>query len=204
MNDYRRKVGTKGKPKEAFLIVCEGEKTEPSYFDGFRIISRISSIHLKIIGTGYNTTALVEEAIRLKKEARKNGELYEQVWCVLDRDSFIAGNFNGALALANRNGIDVAYSNEAFELWYLLHFCYLQSALTRQDYIERLSGYLGFNYKKNNEKMYEILLNRQADAIRNAERLLSNYSPINPEQDSPSTNVHQLVSILNQYLPTNI
>ncbi|MDF5732679.1 MAG: RloB family protein, partial [Rhizonema sp. PD38] len=101
---------------ERFLIVCEGEKTEPNYFKSFRVPGKVV---IDIRGLGNNTIGLVEEVVIIKNDAE-----YDQVWCVFDRDSFPRKDFNAALALATRENIQVAYSNEAFELWYLLHFHY--------------------------------------------------------------------------------
>ena len=98
-----------------FLIVCEGERTEPNYFEAFRAAGDVRKITVK--GEGYNTLSLVRRTIELADEGD-----YDQVWCVFDRDSFPAQTFNAALELAAQRGFYVAYSNEAFELWYLLHF----------------------------------------------------------------------------------
>jgi len=48
--------------------------------------------------------------------------------------------------------------------------------------------------------MYDELLNKQEDAIRNSERLFQSYNPPNPERDKPSTTVHLLVKELNRYI----
>jgi len=126
---------------------------------------------------------------------------YAQVWCVFDRDSFPAERFNAALDLARRYGIRVAYSNEAFELWYLLHFHYHNSATSRQNYGEMLTARLGRPYKKNDPHLYEELIDLQPNAIRNAQKLLDYYSPAhNPERDNPSTTVHLLVQELNKHI----
>jgi hypothetical protein len=177
-------------PKQRFLIVCEGEKTEPAYFKGFRV----SKVVIKVFGIGANTIGVVEAAIRLKQE-----DDFDQVWCVFDRDEFPVENFNRALALAIENDIAVAYSNEAFELWYLLHFDYFDSAIRRRDYQDRLTRYLGHTYQKNNGNMYEELLSRQDTAIKNAKRLFDSYVPSCPSDDNPSTTVHDLVNKLNEY-----
>ena len=116
------------RPRSRFLIVCEGERTEPNYFRGFRLSAKVADIR----GLGANTVSLVRETIVL----RDAGD-YDSVWCVFDRDSFPLQNFNRALQLAEQNGINVAYSNEAFEIWYLLHFhyttrhCHAQPTLKR-------------------------------------------------------------------------
>lgn len=95
--------------------------------------------------------------------------------------------------------IKIAYSNEAFELWYLLHFNYYDTKMSRTSYKKMLTSLLKEKYKKNSVDMYEKLLDKQANAIRNAKKLLSAYSSLNPEQDNPSTTVFILVEELNKY-----
>jgi hypothetical protein len=63
-----------------------------------------------------------------------------------------------------------------------------------------LTKLLGYEYKKNSEKIYEELESRQSDAIRNARKLLEQYEPPNPERDNPSTTVHLLVEQLNRFV----
>ena len=125
---------------------------------------------------------------------------YDQVWVVFDRDSFTPQHFNAACLIADQNGIHKAYSNEAFELWYVLHFFYLDTGITRDDYCQRLSqpDCLGYKYEKKSQIIYDELLPRQSIAIRNAKRLLSQYNPKNPGTDKPSTTVHLLVEQLNR------
>jgi hypothetical protein len=171
--------------------VCEGEKTEPNYFRSFRVPREVIDVH----GLGDNTIRIVERAIELMAE-----DNYDQVWCVFDRDSFPARNFNAALDLARWHGIKVAYSNESFELWYVLHFEFLNSGIHRADYITKLHRLLGHRYEKNSDMIYEELEERQPDAIRNAARLLALYSPQNPERDNPSTTVYKLVTELNRFI----
>ncbi|MBE9125551.1 MULTISPECIES: RloB family protein [unclassified Coleofasciculus] len=176
---------------ERFLIVCEGEKTEPNYFKSFRVPKDVVDIY----GVGENTINLVKKAIELKEK-----DDYDQVWCVFDRDEFPAENFNAALTVARNNNIKVAYSNEAFELWYLLHFNYHDTAIPRKDYTKKLTEQLGHEYKKNSETIYEELESKQQTAIKNAKKLLTQYVPPNPESDNPSTTVHLLVEQLNRFI----
>jgi len=138
--DYKRSIN-QYRPRLRILIVCEGEKTEPNYFRGFPIKPETV---VDIRGIGSNTVCLVREAIKLKKQTK-----YDQIWCVFDKDDFSISNFNKALQVARENGIMVAYSNEAFELWYVLHFEYLNSGITRQQYITKLNRLLGRQYAKN-------------------------------------------------------
>jgi len=178
--------------RKNFLIVCEGEKTEPNYFEKFRVPKKI----FDVVGLGANTKSLVEKAIELRNNSTVS---YSEVWCVFDRDSFPAQNFNNAIKLAKQNDINVAYSNEAFEIWYLLHFDYHDSATSRTQYAAMLTTRLGFRYKKNDPLMYDHILLLQKTALRNAEKLINSYDNHSPERDNPSTTVHILVQELNKY-----
>jgi RloB-like protein len=142
---------------------------------------------------------LVRIAIKLRKEQAKEGPPYDQVWCVFDRDDFPVEHFQEAFTVAAENDIEIAYSNQAFELWYLLHFNYYNAAVSRASYIERLSKLLGHKYEKNSRTIYHELKEKQPDAIRNAARLLASYAMPEPEKNDPSTTVHKLVAQLNQY-----
>lgn len=148
-----------------------------------------------------NTKSLVEYTLEINEKAKKNGENYDQVWCVFDKDDCKLEDFNAAMDIADRNKFKVAYSNNAFELWYLLHFQYFDTAISRKDYMSKLSKHLKDKYKKNDPGMYDRLKSNQDTAIKNAEKLLKQYNPPNPGKDNPSTKVHELVKELNRYIP---
>ena len=195
---WKRPIGKRGSPKPAFLIVCEGTKTEPKYFRKFPI----RSVHVRVFGLAKDPSSLIRDTLLLRRDELRYGYRYEQVWCVFDRDRWPAQNFNNAINLAKKEKIYIAYSNEAFELWYLLHFIYFDTAISRKDYIKKLKNKSGFNgkYKKNDPTNYDRLVNRQSIAIRNAKKLLSRYKPLNPNRDNPSTTVHCLVEELRKLM----
>ena len=58
--------------KQSFLIVCEGEKTEPDYFKAFRM----TAATVKTVGQAMNTITLVNKAISIREADRqkKQGE----------------------------------------------------------------------------------------------------------------------------------
>jgi hypothetical protein len=185
--------------RQRFLIVCEGDKTEPNYFEGFRVPKDVI-VDIEP-GAGMHVS-VVREAMARRDASHDE---YDQVWCVFDRDKDRgkpkdAQNFNEALRLASGNDILVAYSNDAFELWYLLHFNYHDSAIHRHDYITKLNRQIEGGYKKNDPDMFEKLAAKMDVADRNARKLLSQYNPSVPEQDDPSTTVHLLVEQLRQYI----
>ena len=178
--------------KQRFLIVCEGEKTEPNYFRSFRLPT---TVVIDIKGLGENPSKLVQSANDLKDR-----EDYDQVWCVFDRDSWTKEDFNNAIASAINYNFRVAYSNEAFELWYVLHFEFLNTGIPRSDYMKKLTSLLGHKYEKNSLTIYDDLFDKQSTAIKNAEKLLKQYDPQKPVEDNPSTTVHFLVQELNKFI----
>ncbi len=185
----------KTKSLRRFLIVCEGEKTEPNYFKKFPDNPEVYD-SIDIHGTGYNTVSLVQEAIRLKNEAQNRNEPYIEVWCVFDKDNFGIEQFKNSIFLAAKNRINCAYSIEAFELWYLLHFNFYDTALSRNQYKEKLSTLLGKPYQKNDEAMYQLLIKRQNAAMQNARRLFALQQNRSFSEQNPITTVFRLVERL--------
>jgi RloB-like protein len=180
--------------KKTYLIFCEGEETEKNYFEAFRKGAKVEEF--KVFGTGRNTKSLVSYALKLRK--LDDYAVYEEVWLVFDKDSFTLEQFNTAIQQAGLKNMKVAYSNEAFELWYLLHFHPHQSALSRTQYKKKLTECLGGRkYEKNDPEMYEILLPKQAVAIRNAKRLVQIHTSNSPAEHNPVTTVYELVEALN-------
>jgi hypothetical protein len=197
--------------RQYVLIVCEGEKTEPNYFEGFKAdLPRgvLDNNRIEIEGEGKNTLSLIDEVIKLRnRREREVGRTFDQTWAVFDKDDFPATNFNNAIfkAAATQPLIQCAWTNEAFELWYCLHFCFIQHAMPRQDYAQRISEELTnrlgkpFTYQKNDPGMYALLKahgDRQqarAWAIR-LEELHGDAQ--NYADQNPCTKMHHLVKAL--------
>lgn len=151
--------------RKIILIVCEGTKTEPNYFLAFRDYLNNPTINILPIGVAKNTLSLVEEAIELKR-----CHSADEVWCVFDKDSFPDYEFDNAIKKAKANGLEVAYSNEAFEIWYLYHFDYHTSALSRSVYKDRISQKINKKYEKNDPSIFYDLLDKMDVAISNAKK----------------------------------
>ncbi len=196
------------KEKPTILIVCEGENTEPSYFKRFRLLTA----DIKTIGLGFNTISLVGRAEKLSNERE-----YEQVWCVFDKDSNDKVIFNRAVQLAKAKGFNVAYSNQAFEYWIILHFEDHQGGpMNRGDYGKKINKYikdkgLEFDYKASkiiSEDLFEFLesvdpktrKNRIQLAIQRAKRNHKVVKDLQPADQESVTLVYQLVEILNMYI----
>ena len=191
------RAASETRERRRVLIVCEDSKSSRYYFESFPVDKE--RIEISVLGTGMNTDSLVEEAIRKMEAAGKNRQPYSDVWCVFDRDSFPSANYDRAFQLANNKKIKVAWANEAFELWYLLHYCYLDTGISRADYKKKL-GEKGLDYDKADKKIYEKVKACQEKAIKNAAKLEKhwNESGKKPERENPSTSVHKLVEYLNE------
>lgn len=208
--EFPRKTNQKSK-RIYYLIVCEGEKTEPNYFKSLKQSlpkGVLDVCDITIEGTGFNTKSLVKEAIRLKGNLEKEKERkIDKLWIVFDKDSFAPQDFNAAIQKCKNNypSINAAWSNEAFELWYLLHFHFYNTGISRkqyQDLIEgnfKKKGLLGYEYKKNSTEMFDLLekYGSRSNAIKHATKLEKFHAgKTDFANQNPCTKVHHLVKEL--------
>ena len=192
-----------------YLIVCEGEKTEPNYFEAIKRILPPEMVNrITISGTGKNTLSLVEHAQK-EVTARKRSDYppYYKIWVVFDRDSFNPSDFDNAIAtIAGKSSKteqwQAAWSNEAFELWYILHFrTQAGGALSREDYEHILAHDMGRPYQKNAEDMFDLLKPHVVTAIKRANRALKLQHGKPYHKQNPATTVQHLVKELLSYIP---
>lgn len=204
-----------------FLIVCEDQNTEPAYFRYFKklfdtIESPKETIFLEILGTGFSPLGIVQKAVELKNNASKEIDF---VWVVFDIDdaaqnSTTIDNFNAAFRLAKAENIKIAYSNEVFELWLLLHLKAVSPNLPiprSQIYIDlqttvqnHSSKYATFQYLHGKSDIIDIIfeIGNENEAIKKAKALLAQHQKIGtiPLYANPSTTQHILVNDLRQWL----
>ena len=89
--ERRHTKGTKGRRENTrqkqvrFLIVCEGAKTEPYYFESLVQGSMSDVRELDIQGVGMGTVALIKETKVIKDNLeKKNSMQFDRVWVVFD------------------------------------------------------------------------------------------------------------------------
>ena len=214
-NDFLEKLKdnsiSKGKNVETieerkyYLIVCEGERTEPLYFNYFqRKLPKGFLDTIEITGEGDNTVNIVRKALSLKEKREKDILLpnYNEVWAIYDKDDFPDERYHEAISLCEEFNINSGHSNQSFELWYVLHFQFLQSALHRSDYIKILTKILGFKYEKNDSKIVDIINTKGnvKQAIKWAIELDKLHVDSSASNSCPSTKVYKLVESLLEYL----
>lgn len=197
--------------KYLFLIICEDQKTEKAYFEQFKPFFPEGVFYLEVHGTGFDQRGIVEKAEIEKSNLNSHFRReVDETWLVFDVDdaSRVEGkgkNFITALQLAKKSKMKVAYSNEVFELWLLLHFKDIdsQTPLPRADIytqfepcIRQYWGYENFTYNHGKIDIITVVaeVGDEALAIERAKRLEEAQKGREPLEANPVTYVHKLVS----------
>ncbi len=221
VGELRERIEGQKPRRRYFLIVCEGERTEPNYFDSIRrMLPKEMADRITVKGKGYSTLRLVEAACEKNRERLSTGmPPYYHIWVVFDKDSFEDDDFDNAInkisALdcypvsdeVQHQRWHAAWSNEAFELWYILHFQDTTGgALSRSVYQQMLEKHIrdccGVDrpYKKNAADMFPLLMRYTPQAIERAKNALRTQTGKPPHAQNPATMVHLLVEELLRYL----
>jgi hypothetical protein len=226
--------------KEYFLIVCEDESTEPTYFkkvfqEEFEKLLPKDTIRIETVGTGRNSLGVVEKAVE-KRISRTEiiPKTIDHVWAVFDKDDLdqnetTAKRFEEAFSVAAANDINIAYSNECFELWLLLHFVNVSNtkpiprkAVEGKDKSGCLYGMLENAINKGRTPDQQILYDHahhsrpyisveeliaiimksgdEAKAIARAQALDASQQGKKPIEANPNTTVYKLVQELREWL----
>ncbi len=208
-------------PVEKYYIFCEGTKTEPNYFYKFQkhIASNPiykNAIYIEIYGEGQNTTAIIEHAIEVVKSKKITNA---QIWCVYDKDDFPSEDFNAVSQKAeslNKEArtaeitYNVAWSNQCFEYWFVLHFSYYTSNNDRSYYIEYLNAEFSKlklkRYTKGADDNFDIFTyyGDPKSAIKFAKKRLTECCSLTDTNSAPATKVYLLVECLAKYLPDKV
>jgi len=206
MNGYRSRSVRTRRCKNILVIVCEGEKTEVQYFESFR--KRNSGVNIKPIhGKCTDPKNIVKFANKCIDKWGINFKEGDGIWCVFDVDENRDEAIKDAVKQAENNTIQVALSNPCFELWYLLHFEYIRSQISRVEAYERLREDFIQGYEKN-MKVYDRLLEKLPGAIKNSKELNKmhedDHVDLFTKESNPSSQVYKLVEFINELYKKNI
>ncbi len=189
------------KPK--FYIFCEGLKTERFYFEAYKEDKKYNSklVDIQVINTKKNTAKeLVLKAKEYKKTSPSKKDIY---WVVFDKDGYT--KHREAFELANRDGINIAFSSIAFETWILLHFKYTTKSFAKSEkVISFMRNECNFEYEKNDKTIYNKIKDNTELATKQAEKL-NQYSitgnKFNAEiyDLNPYTDVYKLLKSMDNF-----
>lgn len=199
-----RSIKKKRLEQKTILIALEDEKSSRYYF---KSLVKDKGLAGQVIFARYRGSKPKEVLDTLRKhkiEDKKKSKTthYEKEWIVIDRDNHQC--FFETIKIAKENNICVAFSNESYELWLLLHF-QLVSVHTHRDNLKSRLNNIFLNkfqieYEKSSQDIYGFIIGLQDVAIKNAKVLvaqhLRDYGKIDPEKN-PITMIYQLVECLN-------
>lgn len=186
------------------LIVCEGSKTEPFYFNELKDHYELDTANIKISGDcGSDPMSVVAHGEDLyQKEIDKCNEPFDRVYCVFDKDAH--SSYNNALNKISNIKPSATFfsavSIPCFEVWLLLHFRYSSAPIIAtgnksagENALDELIRYMP-NYQKGDRGTFPELFGKLHLAKAHAERL--NLHCKASGTDNPTTNIIDLLTYL--------
>lgn len=194
----RREQSRKRVPKLGYYFIATDTKgTEGNYINGLKDSlpeSLRGRIIIKVIKT--KTNKMIEKCL----EAAAMEPQYGEPWIVFDRDE--VEDFDDIIYRAEREGVNVGWSNPCIEIWFHAYFgnmhSYTDAASCCRDFADIFSRKTGKEYKKSDPQIFE-LLNRYGDedkAIQIAEQRLNGHvraGETKPSAMNPGTTLHRLI-----------
>jgi hypothetical protein len=208
---YSREKTSPKATGNTFLIVTEGEKTEPFYFYALRKRLGLSSAEVVVVHPeGTDPITLTKEAVALRAARQKESETgliaaYDEVWVVFDLEKTHDQRrklAKQAKVLKEAEGIKFAESDPCFEFWLLLHEEYTTAPFADSDaVIKRLKKHWN-NYTKK-QTPTEAFLEKLPTAIKHAGRCRKHHRDAGGD-GNPSTDVDLLAKNLNAATRPNL
>jgi hypothetical protein len=207
-SSYKRSKQGKTSTGKIFLIVTEGEKTEPNYLKAIRDRLKLSTVDVEIIHPNqFDPLSLTQKAIKLRDERRKEARKdksklpYDEVWVVFDLESQNSSYRKKTLEAKKLNtaaGINFAISDPSFEFWLLLHEEYTTAPFADSNQVEtRLKSKANLpDYSKGGWLPTPEFIEKLPTAVKNAKRCRGYHKTANGD-GNPSTDVDYLVISLN-------
>ena len=114
---------------------------------------------------------------------------------------FDLARLRNAFQYASTHNIRIAFSNESFELWLLLHLRRQEAAIGRKELIGKLKKHLG-EYDKGDPTILDQLYRTLPDAYQRAD-ILAKRAHVSQHgfEDNPYTGMYKLISALGESVP---
>jgi hypothetical protein len=183
--------------------------TEEDYFKSFPYYHSLGNetcdgqfyshkgVHIEA-GAGQHSKVVEKAEKVFKKFCKEYGTIKpSEVWCVFDCDNDIDA-LKSAVQAAEKRHFNPIYTIQCFELWFLLHFQNLSTAIGKEEYDKRVSRFLNIEYEHGTRGMYQKLVEYQDKALSIATNMWDQKNNANLLFEDPITNVHKLVIELNQ------
>ena len=204
IDDYKRREAFK-EPRKSILIVCEGEKTEPIYFDKLKDRLRLIMVDVDIVGEGAAPINVVDHAIELREERKGVAKRsltkveYEVIYCVFDVEAPTPHeSLANAVIKAKDNKFEVILSNPCFEYWYILHFRKTSAPFNSSQDVKSALREEHPDYNESDTTIFDVVYPKTDDAIKHSKEVLNEQH--NDAEDlrdcNPSTHVHKIVEYL--------
>lgn len=188
-------------PYDRVLIVCEGA-TELLYFEGLKRVYELHTVDITTNPKASDPLNIVKYAEKLYKQAEKDNNPFDRVYCVFDKDTH--ANYDYTLQYLNnlnannktKNKFFAINSVPCFEYWLILHFSPTTAPFTASNVIKKLKDDYFPEYSKTNPNIFnhDRLKGKLNIAITNAKS--ANINAQNNQTDNPSTKVVELVEYL--------
>jgi hypothetical protein len=192
-------------PQDHVLIVCEDSKHSVSYFNALIKDIGLTPKNVNIYGEecGSAPQSVYAYAQEKLEQSFKNGDCYDQVYCVFDVDGHskleatLAQISSDNQSQKNCKNIVSIISDPCFEYWLLLHFDPVTKPISSQDLEKKLKKYLtGYTKKTADYKnLYnEFLKDKTSIAIKHSKQTFKNAKA--ERRQNPSTNLHVVIEAL--------
>jgi len=201
IDDYKRREASR-EPRKSILIICEGEKTEPIYFNALTERLRLIMVDVEIVGEGAAPITVVDRAIELREERKNVAKSsltkaeYEVIYSVIDVDTH--ETLDRAIDKARGNKIEIILSNPCFEYWYILHFGKTSAPFNSSQDAKSVLRQEHPAYSENDTTIFDVVYPKTNDAIKHSKEVLKEQH--NDAEDlrdcNPSTHVYKIVEYL--------
>jgi hypothetical protein len=184
-------------------LVCEGEMTEPNYFNGLLRAKGLKIPDAAFKPKDHSPLGIARQAKQLYKEAVKMKIPKDKilVCAIFDHDGH--ANLANALEMLRDEPICIGFSNICFEYWVLLHFERTsQSFHDCNEVIRHIRQHHDAEYNKGNDH-FQQLHKRIPTAVNNAQWLVDTYWQYDERPIwhlNPYTNIHVIVQKLEALL----
>jgi hypothetical protein len=190
----RREGGFKEGYKRV-LLVTEGTKSEPYYFNAMLKDLSLSSVKV-LPSRGSSPTSIIDHA---KEIYDAEPDIFESIFCIFDKDGHGKSYLD---AIGRIKDINLHLKEEkffaitsipSFEYWFLLHYLYTRSAFQTADkLIKELKNHIP-KYEKNFEH-YSLLKEKMEQAVKRAKQSVKDAE--NEGNEDPSTKIYLVIECL--------